>query len=622
MTRQWRRGRAEALLVVGSLLFLLAMLGVAEIAVRTFSAVDLLGNSRNLFVAGAFGSSNGNAPDVEAISFGAVVYTDEHGFRVPKVRPKDEGKAEAILILGDSVGFGPAVAEEDTFAGLLRVRFAEKRIYNTSVIGYSTSDYRNVVDAFVPRHDEIGAVVLVYCLNDVSPKSAQNIDRYLKAREKTAPEQTVTDTLRSFAFLSRANDVLRSRSKLYLFLRHRLLRTQMRDWKATLRLYAEDQSANVERAARDIAEIAEALRQRSIPLVVILSPFEYQLRDPHDPETQIPQRKLGDLLSKAGVDYIDARRFFDPGRSSQEYFLAYDPMHLSALGHRVIAGVIGDALERRQRGSGRPKVSEKRPARSPTRQGRYAGPRSAEHRIDEEQGVAPAWGAQDVGELPALGVHQADEFRKAIASLESVRDGDFGDHELGLAQESAGSFDDLVLVSLRIDLETIRLGPGPLSHESVEGGHLDLALLEACLCARQRRPRVEAAHREFTVELDPARLFLRAECHAVRLTSHPREEGGESRMELLQRLDHDVVGVRKSAVELGRPGRSADVDDRGGIPRLAEILRMPAVDLLAPDLESGLGEHAVDEPLHEVSLGRDLSCRCEHPRAPPRSPFA
>src|SRR5262249_6268711 len=92
-----RRG-VELLLVVGSLLFLLVLACIGELAVRAFSRVDLLGNSRELFVAHAYGSSNGNRPDVEAIAFGKRVYTDEHGFRVPKGGvPGDAGKRDAIL---------------------------------------------------------------------------------------------------------------------------------------------------------------------------------------------------------------------------------------------------------------------------------------------------------------------------------------------------------------------------------------------------------------------------------------------------------------------------------------------------------------------------------------------
>ncbi len=341
---RWRGG-AETLLVLGSLLLMLVIGAVAEIAVRTFSSLTLLGNSKNLFVAEAYGKSNGNAPNAEAMSFGGSVYTDEHGFRVPKGGiPGDAAKSEAILILGDSVGFGPAVDEEETFAGLLRARFPTRRIYNSSVIGYSTPDYRNVVDAFVPLHREIATVVLVYCLNDISAISARNIDRHLKQEKEAIPEQNLTEWLRSFTLLSDANDFLRSRSKLYLFVRHRLLGSQTRDWKIVLQMYSEDRAADVEESVRDIAGIAAVLSQQAIPLVVVLAPFEYQLRSPEDPAAQVPQRRLGDQLSKAGVGYVDARASFDRSRRSTDYFLVYDSMHFSALGHRVMADVISEAV--------------------------------------------------------------------------------------------------------------------------------------------------------------------------------------------------------------------------------------------------------------------------------------
>jgi lysophospholipase L1-like esterase len=343
-----RRGGAELLLVVGSLVSMVAIAFVGEIAARSFSRVGFLGNSRHLFVADAYGASKGNAPNVEAVSFGALVYTDEYGFRVPKGGvPGDEDRHDAILLLSDSVGFGPGVDEPESFAGLLRARLPERRIYNASVIGYSTPDYRNVVEAFVPAHDEVTGVVLVYCLNDVSAQSAQDIDRYLKAKKEKAPERDIRETLRSFALLSGANEFLRSRSKLYLLLKHRLFATQLRSWKATLSLYGEERASDVERAASDIGEIAAFLEARDTPFLVVLSPFEYQLRKPEDPETQIPQRQLGDLLARKGVESVDARPFFDARVPSADYFLAYDPMHLSAEGHRVVADIIAGALTER-----------------------------------------------------------------------------------------------------------------------------------------------------------------------------------------------------------------------------------------------------------------------------------
>lgn len=341
-----RRGRAELLLVAGSLAVLVGLAAAGELAVRAFSSIVLLGNSRDLFVANAYGTSHGNARNAEGSSFGLRVYTDENGFRVPKGGlPDDARKAQAILLLGDSVGFGPAVEEPQTLAGRLRARFPERRIFNSSAIGYATRDYRNVVEAFVPAHPEIAAAVLVYCLNDVSASSARNIDRHLN-RPEAEPASDLTETLRSFRLLSEANDFLRSHSKLYLLVRHHLLRTQTRDWRAILRLYADEGGDGVELSARDIAAIADELGRRGIPFLVVLAPFEYQLRHPEDPEVAVPQRRIGDLLVSAGVPFIDARSAFDPARRSADYFLAYDSMHFSAEGHRVMAELIAAALAR------------------------------------------------------------------------------------------------------------------------------------------------------------------------------------------------------------------------------------------------------------------------------------
>jgi hypothetical protein len=342
--------RAEWILLLASWLSPFLLLGLAELAVRAFSDVDLLGNSEHLFVSERYGPSKGNAPNVEAMSFGQRVYTDQHGFRVPKAGlPGEERKRAAILVLGDSVAFGPAVEEEDTLAGLLRVRFPSTRIYNSAVIGYTTPDYRNLIEAFVPAHPEIEAAVLIYCLNDISSYSAQTIDRHLQERQGIAPEQELTETLRSFAPMSAANDFLRSRSKFYLLLRHRLLGTQLRDWKAVLPLYSEDRDADLAESVADIARMAAALEARGGRFVVVLTPFEYQLRNPEDPETQIPQRKLARLLEQARVDNVHARPNLVAGRASTHNFHAKDAAHLSGLGHRVMADVVTETLERPRR---------------------------------------------------------------------------------------------------------------------------------------------------------------------------------------------------------------------------------------------------------------------------------
>ena len=94
----------------------------------------------------------------------------------------------------------------------------------------------------------------------------------------------------------------------------------------------------------DVADTAALLKRRGIPLVVVIAPFEYQLRKPEDPDSQVPQGELVELFSRAGVEPIDPRPAFDASRPSTDYYLAYDAMHFSAAGHRVMADVIDQAL--------------------------------------------------------------------------------------------------------------------------------------------------------------------------------------------------------------------------------------------------------------------------------------
>ncbi len=349
MRRRSGVGRAELLLVAGSLLCLLLLALIGELAVRVLLDLNFLGNSRDLFVANAYGPSKGNAPSAQAISFGAVVHTDEHGFRVPEGGvPADAKKSDAILILGDSVGFGPAVEERETLAGLLRARFPAKRIYNSSVIGYATPDYKNVVDAFLPLHPEVTDIVLVYCLNDLSARSAEAIDRYLEEKQQ---EPDLRRTLQELGPLRLVNDFLRERSKLYLLLKYQVMAPRQKQWEEITRLYGDGSEASLEGSARDVADVAARAQEAGARFLVVLAPFEHQLRNPDDTASQVPQRKLGELLSRAGVEHVDARPAFDRGPGAPDYFLPYDPMHFSRAGHRVMAEVIAGALavDREQR---------------------------------------------------------------------------------------------------------------------------------------------------------------------------------------------------------------------------------------------------------------------------------
>ena len=362
---------ANALLLFGSILFCLAIFMIGELATRHFSNITFLGHSKNLFIPNAYGVSSGNAKNIEAVAFGAKVYTDQHGFRVPE-HPTDQSKASnrnALLILGDSVAFGLGLEEGKTFSGMLRASFPEMEVYNSSVSGYSTRDYRNVVEFFPLAEKKVVHVLLLFCLNDISSESAKEIQEFTNVLKNEdgkhetieknldgptssgqinqlpiVQEQSWMDVLREYEIFSSVNDFLRSRSKFYILLKGLLSDPQKRYWEHDYRLYQDTNHAGFLSHMQDITDVAATLREKSISFTVILVPYEFQMRNPVR-ENLLPQRKLQDYFDRHSIDTIDSTPWFGKKHTeSKKFFLALDPMHLSEQGNEIVHSLIVDRL--------------------------------------------------------------------------------------------------------------------------------------------------------------------------------------------------------------------------------------------------------------------------------------
>jgi len=335
------------------------LLSLGEISVRTLTNVTFGGNSRNLITANRFnGRTWGNTPDVIGHSFEAVVFTDHDGFRVPNGRYRyPEPASERILILGDSVAFGPGVAEPNTFVGLLRAAHPGWAVYNSSVIAYDANNYADVVSDLTARSQSFSNVILVYCLNDVSDTSATHVDKH---DEVPAPSgkgtgtrsgapwdsrANVVEALKRVGFVSNLNDYLREHSKLYLYLKGISTDPAKRYFLADYAAYRDPAALSL---LDNLDVIARALRQRQVRFTVIISPYEYQLRAhatlPDSPEGNVflPQRVVTEFLKSRGIDCVDATVAFQHAdiADKSKLFLKFDPMHLSAAGHRVMYDVI------------------------------------------------------------------------------------------------------------------------------------------------------------------------------------------------------------------------------------------------------------------------------------------
>lgn len=332
--------------VFSSLVFCLLILLLGEALARIFSDVSFLGHSRDLFIANAYGTSKGNARNSDGISFGVKVYTDEHGFRISdneSIYQQDYEKS--ILILGDSVGFGPGVEAEKTFVGLLKNNLPLK-IYNSSVVGYNTRDYRNVIDNFYLNHKNIDYVYLVFCLNDINSISATRIDEALgyDVGKNTFQADPIVASLKTIGILNIINEFLRTRSKLYLLIKGATTQPQRRYWEADYQIYEKATPNSMDTNLEPIAYIADVLRKHKVGFTVIIVPYEIQLRV-KDEATRLPQKMLSDFFERKHIDYIDMIPFFNNKGLKSHGFLPYDAMHLSEAGHEVIFEIIKNTLE-------------------------------------------------------------------------------------------------------------------------------------------------------------------------------------------------------------------------------------------------------------------------------------
>ena len=299
------------------------LLVLIELGVRIVRPdVNAQDTDRTLFRAKAFGNSVGWVPNARGLSFGVEAAIDELGFRRIK---HPEHFSDTWLFLGDSVTFGVGVTDDQAFPQLVQNHLPAVRVWNSAITGYSTPNYRDVVTHTIDTGQHLSRVILCYTLND----AYGNLDL-------TPKDSGLVDV--TFGFLRRHSrlyvlfkDLAADRSKAYF----------MYDYA----MYAEDRPEWLQ-AMATISDIAEALKARGIPLDVVLLPYEYQLRM-DDTRLLQPQRMVKQALEAKKINVIDLYADFgSKGRSSRDFFLFGDPMHLSVLGHQVVADALVSRLAR------------------------------------------------------------------------------------------------------------------------------------------------------------------------------------------------------------------------------------------------------------------------------------
>ena len=280
-------------------------------------------------------------PNSVGRSNGALVRVNQNGFRCTAIKP-DTSKA-GWLLLGDSVTMGIGVEEDSTFAGILQSRFHQVNIFNPSMIGFNVRDYARASRHYIGERMndlKIRRIVLFWCLND------------LYSDRDTIEMPGGKLRLRA----GKAMNVLRAHSRFYFFLKTVLFDRSKSFYLHDSRLYTEDRS-RVADAINRLEEIKRSCMSRrhpgsgtrtarrapnqdrlnSIEFMVVLLPYEYQLRV-RNRGLDEPQRILSAELEDRGIEVLDALPYLKTsGIDSKVLYLYGDGIHLSATGHRAVA---------------------------------------------------------------------------------------------------------------------------------------------------------------------------------------------------------------------------------------------------------------------------------------------
>ena len=252
---------------------------------------------------------------------GAIHYrTNSAGWRGNEFAVERTPGVARIAFLGDSLGFGEGVREEETAAGrlpdLLRRDFGcAAEVYNFSVPGYSTSEEATILETVVPRYQP-DLVIVWFFLNDV--EGTQATMRFLGEKEARG----VLSWSRSFSSLARFAAVRIDR----YILGERLIRSYREAYRSD--------GAPLRRLQDTLARIAAWGREHDVPVVLFVHPILYHL-DASYPFSFAHEAVLSRCrsLSLPAYDLLDAFR----GRPAESLWVHPADQHPNEVAHGLAA---------------------------------------------------------------------------------------------------------------------------------------------------------------------------------------------------------------------------------------------------------------------------------------------
>lgn len=291
-----------------------------------YPEIKLPGTQQSLLKDSVYFDSQGYKPNSSGLSSDVLKRTDESGFLKYSSGSKSKNK---ILFLGDSATMGIGVENDSTFAGILNNSSNMITILNPSLIGYSSHDYKNIVEKLIANEKNeslIKHIYIFWCLNDV----------YSNLPVSNSPE------IANDSFWNEVVIFLRNNSHFY-----HLLKSLISDRPKAYYLYDKNfyrsEDKHFKQALADLIEIDSLAKENHLNVDLFLLPYEYQLRDNKYGKRNSPQNLLTEKLKSTSMMTHDCAAAFNIDENVDDYYLFGDGIHFSILGHKSMAKFISAA---------------------------------------------------------------------------------------------------------------------------------------------------------------------------------------------------------------------------------------------------------------------------------------
>ncbi len=305
----------------------LLLLGIELISRYVLSNVYNRTFDSSLLIANKFGASGGLKENSIGSVWGEEFHTDEIGGRLThEANEKKQSGKKKWLYIGDSVTEGVGVDDHSTFSSLIAGHSESSDVRNLSLIGYSSSDYVQVVSHFLFQDSSIERVTLFFCLNDV----------YGKSKTSELP------VMAKQGLLSKMNQLLANYSSSYKLIKLIVLQNSSKYFEYDLQFYEQNNSQFME-SMNDLHFCDSICKTRNVQFEVVVLPYKSQLTGKNK-TNRVPQELLNTFCKTKNIRCLDTTEFLSKAKTPTELFLWADEIHLSAKGHSAVAAFLKQEL--------------------------------------------------------------------------------------------------------------------------------------------------------------------------------------------------------------------------------------------------------------------------------------